>query len=93
MAGACNTKISLPLPITTLNKCQTYRCPVSGVCNKVSKPDGTDCSTLGAPLHSACLNGVCSWVVTDVYRFWSPYNIPVAKVLRQLVNAFDTARV
>lgn len=66
MAGACNTKISLPLPITALNKCQTYRCPVSGVCNKVSKPDGTDCSSVGDPLHSACLNGVCKPLILGI---------------------------
>jgi len=66
MAGACNTKISLPTPIVALNKCQTYHCPVSGVCTKMSKPDGTDCSTVGAELHSACIGGVCKKVILGV---------------------------
>jgi len=66
MAGACNTKLSLPSPIVALNKCQTYRCPVSGVCTKMSKPDGTDCSTAGAALHSACVSGVCKNVILGV---------------------------
>jgi len=63
MAGGCNTKLRLPKPIIGLNKCQTYNCPVSGLCVKKSKPDGTDCSSIDAEFHSACVSGVCKKVI------------------------------
>jgi hypothetical protein len=71
-AGTCNTQISLPGSSTT-NKCQTYSCPVSGVCSLMIAPDGTDCTPLSATTYeSICLAGVCQriWLgVTDAMPF------------------------
>jgi hypothetical protein len=60
-AGTCNTQISLP-GLPTTNKCRTYSCPVSGVCNLIVAPDGTDCTPLNVAYESTCLSGVCQRV-------------------------------
>jgi hypothetical protein len=67
-AGSCNTGLTVstvPVP-----KCMTYRCPVSGACNLITAPDGTDCTPLNVGYESVCLGGVCNrvWLgVTDVF--------------------------
>jgi hypothetical protein len=61
-AGTCNTQLSLPSTLAT-NKCQTYTCPPSGVCNLVTAPDGFDCTPTNAiEWESICLKGVCQRV-------------------------------
>jgi hypothetical protein len=71
-AGTCNTKISLP-GLPTTNRCQTYSCPVTGVCTLITAPDGTDCTPLSATgYESICVSGTCQrvWLgVTDVIPF------------------------
>lgn len=58
-AGTCNTKISLPIKKAS-NQCQTYSCPVSGVCKLKTAPDGTDCTPLNAIGYEAvCIKGAC----------------------------------
>jgi hypothetical protein len=59
-AGTCNTKISVPS--FTINKCQTYSCPQTGVCTLVVRPDGDDCTPLGVAYESVCMSGVCQRV-------------------------------
>lgn len=58
-AGTCNTQLSLP---GVANRCQTYRCPVSGVCNLITAPDGSDCTPLNVEYESVCMSGVCQRV-------------------------------
>jgi len=72
-AGTCNTKLSLPGPVTT-NKCQTYNCPTSGTCTLITAPDGTNCAPLNVlvAFESVCLKGVCQRIlpgVTDLMPF------------------------
>ena len=64
-AGVCNTKVTLtPLPAKTVGKCTNYNCDsITGVCTFASRPDGYDCSTIGALAHSVCKTGVCTNVV------------------------------
>lgn len=58
-AGTCNTQLSLPA-VKASNRCQTYSCPVSGTCNLITAPDGTDCTPTNAiEWESVCLKGVC----------------------------------
>ena len=60
-AGTCNTQISFPPNApAVLGRCQDYRCPQTGVCNLVTKPDGGDCTPNSATNYeSICLSGVC----------------------------------
>lgn len=60
-AGMCNTKLKLPVSLSS-NRCQTYRCPVSGVCNLITVPDGTDCTPLNVAYESVCFSGTCQRV-------------------------------
>lgn len=64
-AGVCNTKVTLtPLPAKTVGKCTNYNCDsITGVCTFTTRPDGYDCSTIGALTHSVCKTGVCTNVV------------------------------
>lgn len=58
-AGTCNTQLSLPVTKAS-NRCQTYSCPASGVCNLITAPDGTDCTPVSSTgWESVCLQGVC----------------------------------
>lgn len=58
-AGTCNTQLSLPVTKAS-NRCQTYTCPVSGICNLVTAPDGSDCTPTSATTYdSICLQGTC----------------------------------
>jgi hypothetical protein len=57
-AGGCSTQLSLPL-VKATNKCQTYSCPASGVCNLITSPDGSDCTPINVAYESICLKGVC----------------------------------
>lgn len=60
-AGMCNTKLKLSVSLAS-NRCQTYRCPVAGVCNVITAPDGTDCTPLNVAYESVCLSGTCQRV-------------------------------
>ena len=60
-AGMCNTKLKLPTSLAS-NRCQTYRCPVAGVCNVITASDGTDCTPNNVAYESVCLSGVCQRV-------------------------------
>lgn len=58
-AGTCNTQLSLPATKAS-NRCQTYTCPPSGVCNLITAPDGSDCTPISATgYESICLKGTC----------------------------------
>jgi hypothetical protein len=59
-AGPCNPQISLP--VGKIGKCQTYSCPVNGICSIVSQPDGSDCTPLNVAYESVCMQGVCKRV-------------------------------
>lgn len=58
-AGVCNTKMSLTPVVSVLGKCQEYDCDITNTCVLRSKPEGTDCSTLGLPGFSVCHLGTC----------------------------------
>jgi len=60
-AGICNPQISLPV-VKAAGRCQTYNCPVNGVCSVVSQPDGADCTPNNVAYESICLQGVCKRV-------------------------------
>ena len=64
-AGICNPKVTLtPLPAKAVGKCTNYNCDsVTGVCTYSNRPDGFDCSTVGAALHSVCKAGICTNVI------------------------------
>ena len=63
-AGTCNAQMSL-LPAVTLKSCQVYSC-INNVCSLKNQVDGTDCSVVGAELHSICLSGVCKPVIVGL---------------------------
>jgi hypothetical protein len=64
-AGVCNPKFSLtPTPAKAVGKCTNYNCDsVTGTCVFSTRPDGYDCSTVGAVAHSVCKTGVCKNIV------------------------------
>jgi len=59
-AGVCNTKVTLPVPTTSLPECKTYRCPRSGTCSIVNAANGLECGDPNADVHSYCLRGQCT---------------------------------
>lgn len=61
-AGTCNSQMSLSPVVTSLKSCQVYSC-INNVCSLKNQVDGTDCSVVGAALHSICLSGVCKPVI------------------------------
>jgi hypothetical protein len=73
-AGVCNSQVSLSPVVTNLKPCQMYSC-LNNACTLKNKPDGTDCSVVGAALHSVCVTGLCKPVVLALSETFPLQNI------------------
>lgn len=77
--GICSSKgiCDLPSngPVVTLKPCQINNCPLGGSCTIMYLNDGSDCTSVGAPFHSFCINDGCRVVVEALTKTLPEYNI------------------